>query len=134
MNHSTKIDKSINDSILTYSVMDGASYKLSGHGEHVLNNHNLDFYHLYFKKHNLSNSLPYHNEYHTECMVLNCLEGAYYEGVTGSQLRSLLVAALFHDFNHTGGEMEDGYNIHLTVKGLEYAHYYVRESTYHARF
>lgn len=73
----------------------------------------------YFRKNNLSNELPYHNEYHSYQMVLNCFEGAQYIGVSNKlEIKILLIAALFHDFNHSGGNLSDADNIKKAIAGL----------------
>jgi hypothetical protein len=91
----------------------------------------LDLYRLtpfleYFDQYNASKNLPYHNRYHSFKMVLNCYEGSYYENIQSyGARRGLLVAALFHDFNHTGGRLHDSENIKLAVNGLLSAHDFV---------
>ena len=60
---------------------------------------------------------PYHNNYHAYSMVVNCAE--LYEGcavVAVPQLHKvapfqLLIAALFHDYAHSGGILSDAENI-----------------------
>jgi hypothetical protein len=67
---------------------------------------------------NPSNHLPYHNWYHIICMVEKCVEGGNYHNLPYRSLRHLAVAALFHDFAHTGGKKEDTVNIDLAISGL----------------
>lgn len=73
----------------------------------------------YFRKKNHSNDLPYHNEYHSYQMVLNCFEGAQYQNISNDhEIKILLIAALFHDFNHSGGKLSDADNIKIAITGL----------------
>jgi hypothetical protein len=67
---------------------------------------------------NPSNHLPYHNLYHTMCMVINCDEGARYHRLSEHDRRMLALAALFHDYDHSGGSLKDEENIDRALKGL----------------
>lgn len=60
---------------------------------------------------NKSNWLPYHNLRHTICMVENCYEGALYENLSEEYITKLIIAALFHDTNHSGGAQPDSENV-----------------------
>lgn len=73
----------------------------------------------YVKKNNTSNNLPYHNWYHALCMVEKCIEGADYHNLPYRSIRHLILAALFHDFDHTGGKSTDDININRALKGLQ---------------
>ena len=68
-------------------------------------------HYLYVRQKNPSNNLPYHNWYHTMCMVQNCFEAGTYHDLPTSSMRALCVSALFHDFNHSGGKLDDSRNI-----------------------
>ena len=73
---------------------------------------------VFFKAENLLN--PYHNFMHL-CYVfylcfLACL--FYKDKLTKRQIRNLLIAALFHDFDHTGKLDPDLINIALAIDGL----------------
>jgi len=68
---------------------------------------------------NPSNNLPYHNWYHALCMVEKCVEGGNYHNLPYHSLRHLAVAALFHDFAHSGGKEEDLVNISLAKMSLQ---------------
>lgn len=67
----------------------------------------------YYLSYNTALNAPYHNHYHAACMLANCLEGAHHEGLSELETRQLLVAALFHDFDHTAGRQADLVNIKL---------------------
>lgn len=101
-------------------------YRLMGLGEDgvaaLAVRHGFERYLEFFLEFNPSNDAPYHNLYHTYCMVLNCMEGAYHEKLTESEVRIVLVAALFHDFDHTMGKEPDQINIQRALKGLESGH------------
>lgn len=70
---------------------------------------------------NISRNLPYHNWYHAMLMVLDCYEGAKYESLGDVETGNLLMAALFHDFNHSGGHAADDENIRRALTGLRTA-------------
>jgi hypothetical protein len=65
----------------------------------------------WFVQNNPSNNLPYHNLFHTQCMIENCYDGAQYYNLPYDATQQLLTAALFHDFAHTGGKELDSENI-----------------------
>lgn len=65
----------------------------------------------WFVDNNIANALPYHNRYHAECMMLNCHEGAKVAALSSVQTKALLLAALFHDGNHSGGTAPEAENI-----------------------
>lgn len=66
---------------------------------------------------NKSSTIPYHNNYHAFCMVLNCYDASKFYELANSETRDLLIAALFHDFNHSGGEYLDTENINRALLG-----------------
>lgn len=68
--------------------------------------------------HNSANELPYHNLYHTHCMVEKCVEGANYHNLPYRSIQNLVVAALFHDFAHSGGHKDDAVNINNAILGF----------------
>lgn len=67
----------------------------------------LDFYDVYCQ----TKKLPYHNEYHTYCVIELCYKGAKYHDLDYDSTSDLLIAALFHDFGHSGGHSYDSVNI-----------------------
>lgn len=67
---------------------------------------------------NTSLYAPYHNMDHLLWVTQKCYEGALYENLDSRQTDKLLVAALFHDFNHTMGESSDDVNIKFAVNGF----------------
>lgn len=78
---------------------------------------------LFFEAGNLNN--PYHNFRHMSHVLWLCYLGCrYYQNeLSPRQMRILLIAALFHDFDHPGhphpgDEDPDGINIKLAVAGL----------------
>lgn len=72
----------------------------------------------WFVARNPSNNLPYHNLFHAECMVINCAKGANELRLSPDNTKALLLAAIFHDFAHSGGEQSDDDNIELAIGGL----------------
>lgn len=69
-------------------------------------------------KYSSSNFLPYHNFYHTMCMVENCEEIASSLGLTDFEKRALSIAAIFHDFNHSGGKLKDKENVNNAINAF----------------
>jgi len=51
---------------------------------------------------NEANNLPYHNLYHTMYVAYNSYKIAVPEILTEEKVRVQILAALFHDFNHSG--------------------------------
>lgn len=59
-----------------------------------------------------SNQNPYHDLNHLMTVMKYCYQGAIAEGVKDDkEIRELLVAAIFHDANHSGGKKTDDLNI-----------------------
>jgi HD domain len=78
---------------------------------------------LFYASHNLAN--PYHNFRHTLHVIWLChMACRHYRGtLSRRQMRNLLIAALFHDFDHPGhahpGEPDpDRLNIDIAIAGL----------------
>jgi hypothetical protein len=78
---------------------------------------------LFFKASNLNH--PYHNFRHMLHVLWLCYQACrYYRNeLSPCQMRILLIAALFHDFNHSGRphpgkEDPDGINIETAIAGL----------------
>jgi hypothetical protein len=58
-----------------------------------------------------SNDNPYHDLNHLLTVMKYCYQGAVVENVNGKALKELLIAAIFHDANHSGGKKTDEENI-----------------------
>lgn len=59
-----------------------------------------------------SNDKPYHNLNHLLTVLKYCYAGAKEESVFDEkEVRELLIAAIFHDVNHSGGKKTDDINI-----------------------
>jgi len=98
--------------------------KIIGNEEHLYEG-DLTFYFrtLFFRSRNLHN--PYHNLRHMLHVLWLCYKACrYYQNeLTPRQMRNLLIAALFHDFDHPGhphpGEDDpDRINIPIAIAGL----------------
>lgn len=68
---------------------------------------------------NPSRDAPYHNATHEACVVVAAYEGACFEGLRRHELDALMIAAAFHDFNHTAGREPDHVNIARALNGLD---------------
>lgn len=73
----------------------------------------------YFYKNNSGRDNSYHNNTHT-FVVVDLVNSYCFREHIGGQLRNvLLIAALYHDFCHSGGKAEnDAENISVAFKGL----------------
>lgn len=67
---------------------------------------------------NHGNQHPYHNGAHCLNVAKRCFEAATFYDLGYSSIRALLLAALFHDFGHTGGRLDDSENIKNALFGL----------------
>lgn len=84
----------------------------------IIDEYNLDAAYSYILQKNPSNNLPYHNFGHLENVTLYAFIGCQNADFTKDLTRNILLAALFHDFNHSGGKLKDSENITLAKKGL----------------
>lgn len=66
-------------------------------------------------------NLPYHNFRHTTGMVFVCHEGARFHQseLSPRQIRNMLIADFFHDFNHRGVAGDDAMNLELAFVALQ---------------
>lgn len=73
---------------------------------------------VFEKARNLSN--PYHNFRHIFHVTYLCYLAIIYYGdkITSREARALLIAAMFHDFNHPGKTGNDDLNIEFALRGL----------------
>jgi hypothetical protein len=77
------------------------------------------FRHVFYHATNLR--LPYHNFWHMTHVLTTCHSASRYyrDRLTGRKIRNLLVAALFHDFDHRGILSDDDLNIERAIRGLD---------------
>jgi hypothetical protein len=71
---------------------------------------------------NAPNALaPYHNIRHMLHVMWATYDGALYykDQISPRTLRNMLIAALFHDYNHSGKSGNDAYNIEYAIHGLK---------------
>ena len=62
---------------------------------------------------------PYHNVRHMSHVFWESYDGALYMGLNKREMRNLLIAALFHDYNHTGIKGDDSINIQRSFDALD---------------
>lgn len=72
----------------------------------------------YVLKNNPSNTAPYHNFYHLQTVTTNCFEGAVSNNMNEEDTENLMMAAIFHDFDHSAGKEKDNINIRRAITGL----------------
>lgn len=78
------------------------------------------FRNVFYYAQNLSN--PYHNFRHICHVLWLCYKACKFYGtetLSKRVMRNLLIAALFHDFDHTGKSGPDSINIERAVAGLK---------------
>jgi len=73
---------------------------------------------VFFQAHNVRH--PYHNFRHMLHVTWLCYQAALYYSLCGRKLRNLLIAALFHDFDHSGQFGNDDLNIERAVQALRH--------------
>ena len=71
------------------------------------------FYHVI--NNNESVNLPYHNTRHLIKVFDSCMEIARGYNLSEHDLVVLGVAALFHDYNHSGGKLTDAENVQIAI-------------------
>jgi predicted metal-dependent HD superfamily phosphohydrolase len=84
----------------------------------IIKKNKLENYFRKFILYNNSNDLPYHNFFHTMCVMQNCFLIAYDLEMAELEIRALLIAAMFHDFNHSGGKLKDTENVKIAINGF----------------
>ncbi len=77
------------------------------------------YFEIFLSAKNLYN--PYHNFRHIIHVVWLCYNACIYyrEILTGREMRNLLIAAIFHDYNHRGRTSDDDLNIELAIRALK---------------
>lgn len=69
---------------------------------------------------NEGNNNPYHNIYHITTMVKNLYFIANDEGIDDKIIRLIIIAGLFHDFNHSGGKFkDDSDNVKIAIEAFK---------------
>jgi hypothetical protein len=89
--------------------------------DEVLSRLDLAHVEFYVTKHNPSVNIPYHNLYHAQTVALTCSRAAHFASLPSSETKALIIAALFHDFGHSGGKLTDAENIHTAIDALRLA-------------
>lgn len=74
---------------------------------------------VFYQARNLFN--PYHNFRHMFHVLWLCYQACkfYKDKLTPREMRNLLIAAMFHDFGHSGSIADDDINILVAKRGLE---------------
>lgn len=73
----------------------------------------------YVQIENPSNKVPYHNLDHMLTVVKWCGRLAGLCSLTALEEKALILAAIFHDFDHTAGAEDDDVNIQRALTGLK---------------
>lgn len=81
--------------------------------------HGLQAVHSYLSLYNKSASLPYHNSDHILTVTKYCGRLAGMHTAPVESEKALIVAAMFHDFNHSGGVKTDVHNVAEAVRVME---------------
>ena len=64
-------------------------------------------------------NMPYHNLRHMLHVMWATYNGGLYYDIDPRTLRNMLIAALMHDYNHTGRTGDDTINIEFAIRGFE---------------
>lgn len=80
--------------------------------------HRLNHALAYVQIENPSNLVPYHNLDHCLTVTKWCGRLASIVNLPEEEEKALILAAIFHDFDHTAGKEEDDVNIQRALKGL----------------
>jgi hypothetical protein len=72
----------------------------------------------YIIDNNESNFAPYHNFNHMLRVMYYCNKGCIFHKIEGKRKTNVLLAALFHDFNHSQGEESDEVNVKRAIAGV----------------
>ena len=86
----------------------------------LVKNYNLGKMIRWVLEHNTAQALPYHNFTHSLWVMMNAAI-LYTCETERAAPKSLIVAALFHDFDHTGGFAKDAQNIARPFSDFDFA-------------
>lgn len=88
----------------------------------------IEKYWEYVKRNNPANNKPYHNLWHTDCVVNFCNTIADEEKLDSLSKKRLLLAAMFHDFGHHS--KIDGRNVTVAKESFRIAVYILEPELY----
>lgn len=80
---------------------------------------------LWVADNNPSGRVNYHNNYHIYFMTWLCDQifgSQSWDEQAGCDIKSLLVACMFHDYDHTGGKKEDSINVNRAIDAFQKAY------------
>lgn len=66
---------------------------------------------------NSSAKAPYHKDEHLFTVTLNCYQASLFYKLNEDSQQALILAALYHDVNHTAGKHQDWVNILYAISG-----------------
>lgn len=84
----------------------------------VIKEYDLQYYWKIFFNENKSNDLPYHNLFHTQCVLINSYLICNSLNISKEDTRKNLISAIFHDFNHSGGKLTDDLNVKEAISSF----------------
>ena len=73
-------------------------------GLDIIKMYDLGYYLNCLIRYNKGNINPYHNLYHTLTVVKNIYFISKNENISDDKLKLMIIAGIFHDFNHSGGK------------------------------
>jgi hypothetical protein len=85
----------------------------------IVKDYGLSHYLKVLLKENKSNNLPYHNFYHSLCVAYNCAQISDSLSFSFEETRLMVIASLFHDFNHSGGKLPDSENVKNAIEAFK---------------
>ncbi len=81
----------------------------------IIKKYKLESYFKILLLENEANVSPYHNLWHTLTVFENCSMITESEKINKEQTRNILIAAMFHDFNHSAGKLKDSDNVKKAI-------------------
>lgn len=91
---------------------------------HIIDNANqryngdlVHYYQMVFEAPNIC--MPYHNLRHMTHVLWEAYDGGVHMGLNKEEMRILLIAALMHDYDHTGIKGNDSVNIDRAIRALD---------------
>lgn len=70
---------------------------------------------------------PYHNLWHTISMIEDCYDGYVHETGSDFGCKNLIIAAIFHDIDHSQGKYSDDVNIKVALARVDELPYNTEE-------
>lgn len=100
---------------------DSFRYGVCKAAERLIKLHKLDAFWQFYNQNNTAKGLAYHNHIHTCWMMSEVSALAVDCFLDTDDTRKLILAAMFHDFCHSGGLTDDADNVTRAIEGFKKA-------------